>query len=64
MIVWSRCGRARIGVPRAEGPWKADRELVDTILVSLIGGEKELASRAPCSPEVGEDSGVVTPFCS
>jgi len=41
MIVWCRCGRARIGVPWAEGPWKAHRELIDTILVSLLGGAGE-----------------------
>jgi len=41
MIVWCRCGRARIGVPWAEGPWKAHRELVVTILVSLLGGAGE-----------------------
>jgi len=41
MIVWCRCGRARIGVPWTEGPWKAHREFVDTILVSLLGGAGE-----------------------
>ena len=35
------CGRARIGVSWAEDPWKAQRELVDTILVSLLGGAGE-----------------------
>jgi len=41
VIIWSRSGQAKIGVLRAEGPWKANRKLVYAILVSLICGAGE-----------------------
>jgi len=36
VMPWSRCGWARIGVQRAEGPWEDVRKYINVILLGLI----------------------------